>query len=419
MGPSIKIRKIGFLHSGIVESYMEDIVETPINPALALRKRYILALSIIAILIISSQIGIQITIARNDDDSRVVNVAGRQRMLSQKISKSALAILDATSSDARGVWAKELGDAALLWRRQHDGLLQGSEELGLHGRNSKAILAMFSGIEPRYELMLDAAAALHAATIDASTPPSVLRTLAEPILTNEAAFLQGMNAITNQYDSETRSRMDFIRALEYALLAVIILILALEAMFIFRPAERQIGRYFREMKRAMEILRERATFDDLTGLFNKNTGLVILGREMEKARRVGSPLSLCFIDLDGLKSVNDSWGHEEGDFLISCFATIIRDAVRAEDAAFRFGGDEFILVLCCSEERAMTVVARVRKGVEELNATNRKPWRFAFSQGIAVYDPASGLTAAELISRADERMYCEKKFHHAAARHRA
>lgn len=391
---------------------MADIVEPLVNPALVLRKRYLLALSIIAVLLIGSQVLIQLTIVRNDDEGRVVNIAGRQRMLSQKMAKTALALILDGSPAGRAALAGELEAAASLWRRSHDGLLGGDPGLGLYGTNSAAVLALFRGIEPAYLEMLDAAAALSRRARDPAAAAAEMRALAGPILDREAAFLAGMDAITFRYADETRQRIDSIRLLEYLLLAVTCLTLTLEAMFIFRPAELQIGRYFREMRRAVSILREQATLDGMTGIYNKSTGLLILEREMQKSKRTGNPLSLCFVDLDGLKAVNDRHGHEEGDWLICRFARLVRDAIRAEDAAFRYGGDEFVLILTCDRERASAVVARIRKGTDALNVSGERQYRIDFSHGIAVHDPASGTSAEEFIISADGLMYAEKKEHH-------
>ena len=111
------------------------------NPALILRHRYVLALTIIALLIILSQIFIQFTMAKNDDDGRVINISGRQRMLSQKIAKLGRQILDAPTAGERASLAAALEASATLWGKSHDGLLDGDAELGLYGHNSAATLA--------------------------------------------------------------------------------------------------------------------------------------------------------------------------------------------------------------------------------------------------------------------------------------
>ena len=215
------------------------------NPALKLRLRYILALSIIAILIILSQIFIQLTIARNDDDSRVINISGRQRMLSQRIAKLGRQILDAPTEAARVSLAADLETSAKLWEKSHDGLLKGDAELGLYGHNSAATLVVFGQIEEHFRTILDAAHELAHQPL----PQQEIRALVDRIEQNEGVFLAGMNAITFQYDKETRGRVGSISLLEYILLGVICLVLSLEVAFIFLPAERQIHRYVNDLKK--------------------------------------------------------------------------------------------------------------------------------------------------------------------------
>ena len=392
---------------------LKDTPDLGSNPALILRHRYILALSIIALLIILSQIVIQLTMAKNNDDGRVINISGRQRMLSQKITKLSLQILAAPAAEARAVLAADIQAATELWAKSHDGLLKGSAELGLYGRNSAATLAIYDQIETPYRAILESARELARKTLsgakgEAPGEPEV-RGLVSTIERNEASFLSGMNAITFQYDKETKDRVGFISLLEYILLGVTCLTLSLEAGLIFLPAERQIHRYFREMKKVMSLLEVKASYDSMAGIFNKSTGLALLSQEMERSRRSHEPLSLCFIDLDGLKTVNDQWGHEEGDFLISRFAAVLKDSIRAGDTAFRFGGDEFVLCLACGERKAEEVLARLRAGVEAENKKERKPYRLDFSSGCVTLTPDGALSMDEFLHMADTSMYEEKQ----------
>ena len=392
---------------------MNDSMDLGRNPALILRNRYILALSIIALLIILSQIFIQLTMAKNDDDGRVINISGRQRMLSQKITKLSLQILAAPTATARIPLATALRTTAQLWEKSHDGLLKGNAELELHGRNSAATLAIFDQIEKPYRAILASAfelARLADTEAMGRTPlEPEIRGLVSTIENNEGAFLTGMNAITFQYDKETHDRVSFISLLEYILLGVTCLTLTLEAAFIFMPAERQIHRYFREMKKVMNLLEVKASYDSMTGIFNKSTGLALLSQEIERSRRSHEPLSLCFLDLDGLKAVNDTWGHEEGDHLICRFAAILRESIRAGDTAFRYGGDEFVLCLVCGERKAEEVLSRLRAGVEAENRKDRKPYRLDFSVGCITLTPDSVLSTEEFLQMADNRMYEEKQ----------
>src|SRR3989440_6192307 len=97
--------------------------------------------------------------------------------------------------------------------------------------------------------------------------------------------------------------------------------------------------------RALFDLREKAAFDELTGVLRRASGISVAEREIARARRHDTPLSIAFIDLDGLKQANDRRGHPAGGKLLPGLAQGLNDGPRAEDAVLRYGGDEFVCVL--------------------------------------------------------------------------
>ena len=390
---------------------MEDFEGPDVDPAISIRRRYTLALSLVALLLAASQVAIQMTLARGDDDSRLVNVSGRQRMLSQQISKLALEIKDARDVSARIAPTKELYEAVMTFQGTHEGLLAGSETLGVKGRNSPRVLELYAKIEPAYHAILEAASALRVRATAPDVTAAEIGSLAARILSWEQKFLDGMNSVVWEYDVEASQRRALIRDLEYTLFGLTIVALLMEALFIFRPAERHLGRYFLNLQKALAKLREQATYDSLSGLYNRGAGILLLSHEMDKSRRTRSPLTVVFIDLDGLKTVNDKFGHEEGDRFIAGFASIVTSAVRSGDMAFRYGGDEFVLVLGCDEAWAQSITSRIETLITEANAKAKDAWSFGFSYGMASFDPASSVTADHLLAKADEAMYRMKDEH--------
>ena len=390
---------------------MDDFQAPDIDPAISIRRRYTLALSLVALLLAASQVAIQATLARGDDDSRLVNVSGRQRMLSQEISKLALEIKDAKDVSARIAPTKELYEAVMTFQGTHEGLLAGSETLGVKGRNSARVLELYSKIEPAYHAILAASSTLRTRATAPDVTKAEIGTLAASILSWEQEFLGGMNSVVWEYDMEASQRRALIRDLEYILFGLTIVALMMEALFIFRPAEKHLSRYFLNLQEAFAKLREQATYDPLSGLYNRGAGILLLAHEMDKSRRTRSPLTLVFIDLDGLKTVNDRFGHEEGDRFIAGFASIVAKTVRSGDMAFRYGGDEFVLVLNCDAAQAETIAARVSILIDEANAKSEALWTFGFSYGMATFDPTSAVTADNLLAAADEAMYVMKYEH--------
>ena len=368
-----------------------------------LRKRYILALSIIAFLVLFSQITLQYTIKKQENDSRVVNIAGRQRMLSQRISKDILAIYVAENSFEEKKYLDELIASASLWSRSHEGLINGDKELGLPGKNSQVVLKLFSNIEENYKNILNASNSIITMYENNSLNKKSIYSKLLIIKENEPTFLKGMDTIVFQYDDEARTKVKFIKNLEYTIMFITFIVLLLEIKYIFRPAELQI-------KNTLVALNNHATTDEMTGLLNRRTGLLILEKELKKAKRLLSDLTICFIDLNGLKYVNDNYGHFEGDWFIKNIANILQDIIRSGDTAFRLGGDEFIIILNnCSIDEATRVLSRIDAAINAVNNNCHKPYKIGISYGLANYKNHHGKTIEEFIHFADEQMYENKK----------
>lgn len=153
-----------------------------------------------------------------------------------------------------------------------------------------------------------------------------------------------------------------------------------------------------------ERVRHMAVSDPLTGLANYRRLLDVLENETERTDRSGRPFSVLLLDLDGLKAINDSYGHLVGSRAICRVADILRIHCRAIDTAARYGGDEFALVLPESQEdEARRVVDRIRL----VMANDDEPPRLSASMGIAVYR-GDGERIETLLSEADQQLYAEK-----------
>ncbi len=162
-------------------------------------------------------------------------------------------------------------------------------------------------------------------------------------------------------------------------------------------------------------LQKQAFADGLTGLLNRQALDRMLPRELAAADRQGRPLTLVVIDMDRLKSINDTWGHAAGDRALKSLAEAIASSLRQSDLAFRLGGDEFLLLLpATGEAGGMRVVERIRERLARATGhAGAAPQaavgceRISFSAGIAASTP--GVAAADLIELADRAMYGEKR----------
>lgn len=148
-----------------------------------------------------------------------------------------------------------------------------------------------------------------------------------------------------------------------------------------------------------------AALDQLTGLYNRRSGEQRLSEEISRALRHARPLTLLLIDVDGLKQINDELGHPAGDVLLKNFAERLQRAIRGSDLAVRLGGDEFMVLLPeCRVEEVHHVLSRVEGLAFDYEG---RQIACQFSRGWTDYKP--GETSAELLKRADDALYANKR----------
>jgi signal transduction histidine kinase len=218
-----------------------------------LRTAYLLAIALIALLTILAQGIIQLALDQSGSDARVVNIAGRQRMLSQRISKTSLT-LEHLPPAQRAPRLAELQTALNEWQQAHQGLQFGDSDLQLPPNESQTVAELFEQANPHFQAMLEAATCLAAqeAQTDPSSPcPTTDRSeLVAIILANEGPFLSLMNTITFQYDLEATQRVENLRLLEVGVMVLTLVVLGLEGLFIFRPVTRRLEQQQRQLEQA-------------------------------------------------------------------------------------------------------------------------------------------------------------------------
>lgn len=165
---------------------------------------------------------------------------------------------------------------------------------------------------------------------------------------------------------------------------------------------------FLESTLAQTELHRLAALDPLTEVFNRRMFMTLADREIERARRNNSPLSLITFDLDHFKQFNDSWGHAAGDAVLRATVAAVSAGLRAQDLLGRVGGEEFsILVPGATLDNSYRIAERVRAAILQSPITfNGRELPFSISLGVAQWVPGEGL--AQLASRADQALYQAK-----------
>ncbi len=167
-----------------------------------------------------------------------------------------------------------------------------------------------------------------------------------------------------------------------------------------------------ELLEAQEKLRTLSLTDELTRLYNRRGFLEHANQQLRLESHSGTArgLTLMFADMDGLKAINDIYGHEAGSEAIEALAGILKAAVRGADLVARWGGDEFVILAIGSpEENSEKLVERIEAAIHDFNRTSDKPYTLACSIGVSAVDVTSPEAFEAFLHEADLRMYEEKK----------
>jgi diguanylate cyclase (GGDEF)-like protein len=165
------------------------------------------------------------------------------------------------------------------------------------------------------------------------------------------------------------------------------------------------------LQKALRETRELAITDPLTGLHNRRYLWELLGRELLKARRNGTPVAAILADIDHFKRFNDTWGHEAGDLVLKRVADVIREHVRGSDIGCRYGGEELAVILPeTAPEVAVERAERIRRGIAGLRLEHggHRLDAVTSSFGVAIF-PQHADNAEALLRAADEALYEAKK----------
>ena len=163
-------------------------------------------------------------------------------------------------------------------------------------------------------------------------------------------------------------------------------------------------------KQMEEKLRALSLTDELTGLYNRRGFFTLVVQLLKLSRRQKRGLFILYADLDNLKGINDTLGHQQGDQALLDTANLFRATYRESDIVARIGGDEFVVVPVGSAGDKIEIISsRLRKNVEHHNEKGNRKYKLSVSLGLAYYDPENPCSVDELLLRAERLMYEQKK----------
>ena len=177
-----------------------------------------------------------------------------------------------------------------------------------------------------------------------------------------------------------------------------------------RVSRQVVARDITERKKMEAEILALSITDPLTGLQNRRGFLSLAGQQLKVAERNKTGMLLFFADLDGLKWINDTLGHEEGDKALIEVATVLKETFRTSDIIARLGGDEYaVLAGNIAEVNAVIINTRLRTLIETQNNRQNRKYRLSISVGYSRYDPENPCSIEELIASADKLMYEQKQ----------
>lgn len=387
--------------------------------------RYWLAASFIALLSTSALVSFSLLLNENEHSAGVVNISGKQRMLSQKTAFYSSQLVSAKTDQEVTKLKTILLQAIEQMERDHLTLIKGSEPL----EHSAEIQQMYFGsldVHNRHTAYTQAIRNLVLTPSDKLTQnhPDYLY-----IKSHVNSLIEDLSKIVNQYQREGEQQVQFIKTLAQTLWMITLIVLLLEIQFIFRPMNRQIISALRqrenheqkleeqvkqkthELEKANRALFKLANTDPLTQLHNRRAITPIINELHRKFETQGVHYSVAIIDIDEFKKLNDIFGHECGDKALKGVADTLRYFLGENDYIARWGGEEFLIVLPNSDTESVFNIIdtlRVEVGKQSIKCTNEKVF-FTFSAGISSTEYNPKINSQDLLRQADLALYEAKR----------
>ena len=335
-------------------------------------------------------------------DAVAINLAGRQRMLSQRMTKALLLAAHAPDAASAQRAGREFLDAFNLFSQTLSALNHGGQTRG--GDGELVTLRPVSGAaRDLVEASRTRLAPIAQRVVSEDTGRgSVWPELAGYLVLHNETLLDQANRLTSllEHDSVRRTRqLRWIQAGAFALALANFVLIVLG-----------LARRFREAEREKIHWQDLARHDALTGLTNRKGFFEAAERILTRARHDHGDGVLLLLDLDGFKPINDLLGHPIGDAVLQAFADRLSKAARPTDVVARLGGDEFVLMCPNLNDAKVTgqLCDRVLQAIAQIERIFDPPVPMGVSIGIAAY-PARGYDIDALIASADRAMYQAKR----------
>ncbi|MEM7271275.1 MAG: EAL domain-containing protein, partial [Pseudomonadota bacterium] len=324
---------------------------------------YIAALSLIAAMVLATHWFASGILSGQTHSAERIDVAGAQRMLSQRMTLLISEIGAPERNDAQTLSA--LSTARDRFAESHSALRDQNSDLWTGGEISSELAAIYEGPQQIDQLVLSYLAAVDRVLATGAKPEAADLNRISDLA--KGPLLAGLDAAVKQMEREVRSSFTFISEVMNWLLAATLLTLLAEGLFIFQPLNRRLRAAAGELMRAHKDLGHSIRHDALTGLPNRRHHREFLDMTLAQATRHGRRVGLCHIDLVGFRRLNETRGEKIGDLVLQRVAGMLRCETRKGDFVARIGADEFAVIASwvMEPEELTTMSARLCKLIGE------------------------------------------------------
>lgn len=390
-------------------------------------RRYVIAISLIALLSTGAFYFLHLGLKTSDSTALIVNMSGKQRMLSQRIASLSQQYYSHVYGDEKNI-PLELIQTDLLMAidemgRANTALSSGKLKEGIHVGLSPAIREIYYGesdLKKRVEGYLQRAKRLSKAPSQEESAA-----LLREIILISNPLLQDLNTAVLQYQKEGESNLSAVKQLETLVWIVTLITLLLEVIFIFQPMANKIRELFQDViwnqehleqqvaMRTMSLenintkLLQLASHDPLTGLKNRLNMERDLEELIAQYEKHHLPYAVLMLDIDWFKKINDSFGHDAGDFILCEISKIMKEKVRIQDSVYRAGGEEFVIIFNrITREQVFEKAEDIRVSIQNHRFIfNLQVIQCTISGGIYHPDIIDASTVQEALKYADNALY--------------
>ncbi len=396
--------------------------------------RYLLALSIIAVLSTGAFYSLITVLEGSDSTALVVNMAGKQRMLTQHISLDAHEIHSQHHRPHGEDLIERINKSRASLIDNINKISQANERLSNGNLSEEFKITLSPTIHEMYFGEMDLVqrvknyVAIAQQVLETQTQTESLGVLLR-IYDLSSPLLKDLDLVVSQYQIEGEQKLLNIKSIEFWLWIMVLIVLLLEVVVIFRPMQEQIVAAEEAEKKVNENLNELVEFrtkklkeanlklsvlahhDPLTGLKNRLTLETVIEQLITGYRSHGVPFAVVMLDIDWFKKVNDQHGHAAGDFVLTELAHILSSQVREYDEIYRAGGEEFVLVFNrISLEDALELLEGLRQSIAcHTFLYLDTPLMITVSCGIYHTDHLPVSSVKECLTQADNAMYQSKR----------